>query len=82
MNMEGTPFENPYVTKIASHKVFSNKLLCPMRMPGNFVKIILNNLIPARSCSLFLSLKGHCETRIREATSGSKIILPYAIQSQ
>jgi len=79
--MEGTPLENPYVVKIASHKVFSSKLLSPVRMPGYFVKIV-NNHIPFRSYSLFLFLKGHCETRITEATSGSKTIVPYAIQSQ
>jgi len=82
MNMESTRLENPYVAKIASHKVFSSKLLSPVRMPGYFVKIILNNLLPFRSFSLFLFLKGYCETRVTEATSGSKTIVPYAIQSK
>lgn len=82
MNMEGTLLQHPYVAKIASQKLFSSKLLSPMRMPGYFVKVILKNFLPIRSYSLFLCLKGHCETRVREANSGSKIILPYAIQSQ
>jgi len=46
MNMESTPIEQIYVPKIASHKVFSNKLLSRMWMPGYFLKIILNNLLP------------------------------------
>jgi len=82
MNMERTQLEHPYVAKTASLKVFSSKLLSPMRMPGYLLQIILNILLPVRSYSLFLCLKGHCKTRIREAISGSKIILPYAIQSQ
>lgn len=78
--MEGTPLEIPYVAKIASHKVFSSKLLSPARMPGYFE--ILNNFLPFRSYSLFLFSKGHFETRFTEATSGSKTIVQYAIQSQ
>lgn len=52
MHMEGTPLGHPYVAKSASHKVFLGKLLSPGRMPGYFVKIILNNILLARSYSL------------------------------
>lgn len=70
--MEVTPLEHAYVAKIASHKVFSSKLLSPISMPVYFVKIILNKLLPFRSYSLFLFLKGHVRRVLEKQLPGRK----------